>query len=113
MITRLAKLPKHLRLPLVNGEEILLVHGSPKDPYTPITHDMSAEEVVELIDDDHAQFIVCGGSHTPFRRDLAEHHLISVGSVGQAPEGNHAHLSILTPQMTGIQVEQLWLNYAS
>jgi hypothetical protein len=32
-------------MPLPDGRELLLVHGSPADPTVPITHDMTDDEV--------------------------------------------------------------------
>src|ERR1700733_12933766 len=52
ILGRLKRLPTHLRMPLEDGGELLLVHGAPVDPAEAITHDMSDEEVDALIGDD-------------------------------------------------------------
>lgn len=87
ILARLARLPSTVRLPLPDGTELLLVHGSPSDPMEPITHDMTDDEVSALLGDDPADLVVCGGSHVPFDRVVAGVRVIGVGSVGEAPVG--------------------------
>ena len=57
ILQRLRKLPTHKRIPLEDGGELLLVHGSPADPAEPLTHDMSDDEVNALLGDDPADGI--------------------------------------------------------
>lgn len=85
ILARLARLPPIHRMPLPDGRELILVHGSPADPLEPLTHDMSDQEILTLIGDDPADIVVCGGSHVPFDRTVAEVRVINVGSVGEAP----------------------------
>lgn len=87
VLERVKRLPTHFRMPLEDGGELLLVHGSPVDPAESITFDMSDEEVDALIGDDPADVIVCGMSHTPFHRFLGDIQIIGVGSIGEAPDG--------------------------
>jgi predicted phosphodiesterase len=87
ILARIARLPPSVRLPLGDGGELLLVHGSPVDPLEPLTHDMTDEEISALIGDDPADIIVCGGSHVPFERVVSGVHVINVGSVGEAQSG--------------------------
>jgi predicted phosphodiesterase len=87
VLERVKRLPTHVRIPLEDGGELLLVHGSPADPAEAITFDMSDEEVDALIGDDPADVIVCGMSHTPFHRTIGDIHVINVGSIGEAPDG--------------------------
>jgi predicted phosphodiesterase len=87
ILKRIKQLPTHTRIPLEDGGELLLVHGSPSDPAEAMTHDMSDEELDALIGDDPADVIVCGMSHVPFHRMLGDVHVINVGSVGEAPDG--------------------------
>lgn len=90
IIARLARLAPIFRMPLEDGKELILVHGSPADPLEPITHDMSDDEVLTLLGDDPADIVVCGGSHVPFDRTVAGVRIINVGSVGEAPCGDRA-----------------------
>ena len=87
VLERIRRLPTHTRIPLEDGGELLLVHGSPVDPGEPITFDMSDDEVNALLGDDPADVIVCGMSHTPFHRFIADVQVIGVGSIGEAPDG--------------------------
>jgi hypothetical protein len=88
ILARLARLPQMVRLPLDDGGELVLVHGSPSDPTEPLSHDMSDEEISALLGDDPADVVVCGGSHVPFDRVVAGVRIINVGSVGEAPRGS-------------------------
>lgn len=87
VLERIKRLPTHVRVPLEDGGELLLVHGSPVDPAEALTFDMPDEEIDALIGDDPADVIVCGMSHTPFHRFVGEIQVINVGSIGEAPDG--------------------------
>jgi len=106
IVARLGKLPPIARLPLENGEEMVVVHGSPVDPTEPFTHDMTDQEMLALIGDDPADVIVCGGSHVPFHRRLDDVHVISVGSVGEAPTPQVAHGTLIDASSFGVAIEQ-------
>src|SRR5262245_39622484 len=54
ILGRIKRLPTHVRLPLEDGGELLLVHGSPSDPAEAMTFDMSDEEIDALLGDDPA-----------------------------------------------------------
>jgi predicted phosphodiesterase len=108
---RLRRLPEQHRIPLVDGREVLMVHGSPADNNREIGHDMSDDEILALLDDDPADIIVCGSTHVPFQRAVEEYHIVNVGSVGAAPEGPIAHYTILTPRMSNADILQDWVSY--
>ena len=108
---RLRRLPEQQRIPLLDGREVLMVHGSPADPNTEISHDLGDDEVLALLDDDPADIIVCGATHVPFQRTVGEYHVVNVGSVGAAPEGQIAHYTVLTPRMSGADILQDWVSY--
>jgi predicted phosphodiesterase len=108
---RLRRLPEQHRSPLIDGREVLMVHGSPADPSREISHDLDDEEILALLDDDPADIIVCGATHVPFQRTIGEYHVVNVGSVGAAPEGQVAHYTVLTPRMSGADVLQDWVSY--
>ena len=95
----------------VVGRELLVVHGSPKDPFEAISHDMEEEELRAMLADDPADIVVCGGTHVPFARVIDEVQLINVGSVGSAPEGRYAHYTIISPQAAGATFEQSFVEY--
>jgi predicted phosphodiesterase len=106
ILVRLAKLPTTMRIPIETGGEILLVHGSPRDPSEPFSQEMTDEELTALLADDPADLIVCGGSHVPFDRQLGDTRIVNVGSVGEAPGGNHAHATFIETNASGVTVEQ-------
>jgi predicted phosphodiesterase len=107
----LERLPDQLRIPLVDGREIVIAHGSPGDPTIEITHDMTDDEISALIADDPADIVACGGSHVPFQRDIGDIRVIGLGSVGASPESGVAHYCVLTPRLEGTIVEQLWVSF--
>lgn len=108
---RLRRLPERERIPLVDGREILMVHGSPADNNREICHDLSDDEILALLDDDPADIIVCGSTHVPFQRTVEEYHVVNVGSVGAAPEGPIAHYTVITPRMSNADILQDWVSY--
>lgn len=108
---QLSQLPAQLRVPMIDGREMLLVHGSPADPLSCMSADMDDEELNDLVGDDPADIIVCGGSHVPFAHALHDIELYNVGSVGQAPEGRFAHFTVIEPKANGADVYQGYVEY--
>lgn len=109
VLTRLERLPAVERIPLPNGGELVVVHGSPADPTEPFTADLDEDEMSALIGDDPADVIVCGGSHTPFTRSVGDIRVVNVGSVGEAISGGshrHADATFLEIDRDGVRVEQ-------
>lgn len=109
ILRRLGELPDRIRLPMIDGGELLLVHGSPADPFESIGHELDDDEVRGLLADDPAAIVVCGATHVPFTRQIDDTHVINVGSVGSAPSGDVAHFTLLYPKTTGATVEQTWV----
>ena len=111
ILERLKRLPTHIRIPLEDGKELLLVHGAPADATAELSDDLTDEEINTLIGDDPADVVVCGMSHVPFERRLGDVHIINVGSVGEAPSGGHreivAHATWIESSPMGISVEQV------
>lgn len=105
IIARLGKLPTEARLPIETGEELLLVHGCPRDPTEALTEDMTDDEIVERLRPSAAEWIVCGASHVPFQRTLDHVHVVNVGSVGEAPNGEYADAAIVRTSQLGVQIE--------
>jgi predicted phosphodiesterase len=108
---RLRRLPEQHRIPLIDGREVLMVHGSPADPSRELSHDLEDDEILALLDDDPADIVICGSTHVPFQRTVEEYHVVNVGSVGAAPEGQVAHYTMLTPRMSGADILQDWVSY--
>lgn len=112
ILARLSRLAPSVRIPLPDGGELMLVHGSPLDPTEPFTHDMTDEELRALLGDDPADVVVCGGSHVPFDRTVMGVRIINVGSVGEALSGGqptsarHADATFVEFRGTEMLVEQ-------
>ncbi|HEX3777122.1 MAG TPA: metallophosphoesterase family protein [Polyangiaceae bacterium] len=106
IVTRIGQLPPIASLPIESGHTLLVVHGSPLDPSEPFSIEMSDEELIALLGDEPGDLIVCGGSHVPFDRSVADVRIVNVGSVGEAPGGGHAHFTIVTTSALGINVQQ-------
>lgn len=87
VLERIKRLPTHQRVPLEDGGELLLVHGSPLDPAEPLSFDMSDEEIDALLGDDCGDVVVCGMTHVPFHREVGGVRIVNVGSIGEAPDG--------------------------
>lgn len=111
VIERLKRMPTSLRVPLIDGSEVVMVHGCPADPYQGIGHDVDDTELMAMLSDDPADVVVCGATHVPFRRDLESVRVVNVGSVGDAPEGPVAHYTVLSPSPHGLEIEQHWVEY--
>ncbi len=126
ILRRIAKLPQVRHIPLTTEANMLLVHGSPRDPLEPLTHDMEDEAMAHLLGDDPSPLVLCGGSHVPFDRTVDRDgpglppatRAINLGSVGEAPFGDgtagtgpvfeprSAHATFIETSDDGIQVEQ-------
>ncbi len=107
IIARLGQLPQSATLTLESGHSMLIVHGSPVDPSEPLTFDMTDDEILALLGDEPGDIVVCGGSHVPFEREVADVRIVNVGSVGEAPGGGVAHGAIIASSQTGYAVRML------
>lgn len=120
VLSRIKRLPTHERIPLEDGGELVLVHGSPVDPSEALTQDMTDAEIDALLGDDSGDVVVCGMSHTPFDRTVGGVRIVNVGSVGEAPDGLDAppsypvggrplvaHATWIESTPSGIHVEQI------
>ncbi len=110
-LARLRRLPLALRIELPDQTDVLVVHGTPRDPDTYFTPDLSDEEMESLLADDPADFVLCGGSHVPFARALDAVNVISIGSVGECPDPGVACFALLRPTASGPVVEPRHVRY--
>ncbi len=106
VLRHLLALPYALRVPLADGRELLVSHGAPVDPTIEITHDLDDDEMLSLVATDPADIVATSGGHVPFVRDLGDIRVVGVGSVGESPEGDHAHFVLITPRYDGTVIEQ-------
>lgn len=118
VLERIRRLPTSVRLPLEDGGELVLVHGSPQDPGEPLSFDLDDDELLALLGDDPADLVVCGMSHVPFDRMVGDVRFVNLGSVGDAPDEvertggpilapRFAHATWIESTPTGIAVEQV------
>jgi putative phosphoesterase len=80
-------LPQELRLE-VEDKQVLLTHGSPasiEEHLTPATSVVRLRELAQLA---RADVVICGHSHQPFRRKVADTWFINTGSVGRPDDGD-------------------------
>lgn len=108
-LARIHKLPMRFRMTLEDGGELLLVHGSPADPTTAMTHDMPDDEIGALLGDETESVVVCGGDHVPFDRFVQDCRVVAAGSVGMAPTEGVAHGAILDTSPSGVHVRLIQL----
>jgi predicted phosphodiesterase len=106
IVKRIGQLPAIANLPIESGHTMIAVHGSPLDPSEPFAIDMSDDELIALLGDQPGDIVVCGGSHVPFDRAIADVRIVNVGSVGEAPGGGYANFTIVTTSPLGINVQQ-------
>lgn len=111
ILAHLRRMPTTIRMPMMDGGELMMVHGSPRDATLEMSHDLSDEEMLALIDGDPADIVICGSSHTAFERDVEGVRVINVGSVGASPEGRMAHFAVVTPRVDGTLIERAWVEY--
>lgn len=111
VVEELRRLPVQMRLPLINGGEMLMVHDSPLAEGGDITHDISDEELEVLLNGEVADVVICGASHIPFERRVEDVHVVSVGSVGSSPEGPNAHYTIIQQTVSDVIIDQRWVEY--
>lgn len=111
VLSQLKRLPEIRRVPMIDGRELVMTHGSPADRHVEISHDLTETEVLALVRDDPADLFICGATHVPFDRTIDDVRIVNVGSVGESPEGRVAHFTIVTPRLEGAMVEQSWVEY--
>lgn len=77
-------------IPLQMGDlRVLLVHGSPRKVNEYLYQDRPAESLERLMDQYHADVLVCGHTHLPYHRILPSgRHVINAGSAGKPKDGN-------------------------
>lgn len=63
-------------------------HGSPRSMYEYIQPETPDDEILEMIQNMHADVIVVGHSHVPFVRNVGGVTIVNPGSVGQSRDGD-------------------------
>jgi putative phosphoesterase len=88
----------------VAGVAILLSHGSPAEADEPLTPETPAARLRELAGLAKSDVVLCGHSHVPFHRMVAETYFINPGSVGRPDDGN-PQASYAELEINGDQVQ--------
>lgn len=107
----LKSLPEQRKLK-VGGKSVLLTHASPasnEEPLTPETPDERLRELGQMAGTD---IIVCGHSHQPFARSVANVLFINPGSTGRPDDGDpRACYAILEDAQKGLHIQHYRLEY--
>lgn len=77
-------------IPLQLGDlKVLLVHGSPRKINEYLYEDRPDASFERIMDDIEADVLVCGHTHLPYHKVLADgRHIINAGSVGKPKDNN-------------------------
>jgi predicted phosphodiesterase len=77
-------------IPLHLGDlRVMLVHGSPRKINEYLFEDRPEKSLVRLLDMAEADVLVCGHTHKPYHRIMADgRHVINAGSVGKPKDGD-------------------------
>jgi putative phosphoesterase len=107
----LGLLPAELRL-TVNGNRVLLTHGSPASIREPLGPDSSNERLSHLVKLGRADVIVSGHSHHPFSRKVGNTWFVNTGSVGRPDDGFPlASYAVLEMDESAVRVEHFRVEY--
>ena len=109
VVQSLRQLPERLRIPMIDGREILMTHESPMPAAKgggEMSVDMDDEDLHALIDSDPADLFIVGATHVPFQRAISDIHIVNVGAVGEAAGGGVAHFTIVRPKLEGTEILQ-------
>ncbi|NRD23734.1 metallophosphoesterase family protein [Winogradskyella litoriviva] len=91
----LINLPRHLALNFMTKHEpfnLLMVHGSVKAINDYMVEDYPEADVLQMMQSQHADVLLCGHTHKPFHRVLKSKnvykHVVNIGSVGKPKDGD-------------------------
>lgn len=92
----LINLPRQLSLSFANGNQflnLLMVHGSVKSIIDYMIEDYPESEVLEMMELNKTDVLLCGHTHKPFHRIIQNNnntlkHIINIGSVGKPKDGD-------------------------
>ncbi|QXM05429.1 metallophosphoesterase family protein [Crassaminicella indica] len=105
----LRELPKKIEIE-VEGQKILLVHGSPRKNNEYLYED--AKELEEIAESINADIMVCGHTHKPFYKLVKGIYMINAGSVGKPKHGNpKATYVIIDVQREGVKIQIIEVAY--
>ncbi|QEK11047.1 metallophosphoesterase family protein [Crassaminicella thermophila] len=105
----LRELPKKIELE-VEGQKVLLVHGSPRKNNEYLYE--NSKELEEIADIIHADIMICGHTHKPFHKKVKGIHMINAGSAGKPKHGNpNATYMIIDIDSNGVRTQIVEVAY--
>ncbi|WP_434036628.1 metallophosphoesterase family protein [Formosa sp. 4Alg 33] len=91
----LINLPRHLKVSFVIKNmpfNILMTHGSMKAINDYMVIDYPEQDVLKMMQIEHADVLLCGHTHKPFHRVIQDEnrfkHVVNIGSVGKPKDGD-------------------------
>ncbi|WP_407557563.1 metallophosphoesterase family protein [Winogradskyella sp. 4-2091] len=91
----LINLPRHLAHNFITNHEpfnLLMVHGSVKAINDYMVVDYTEKEVLDMMQSQKADVLLCGHTHKPFHRVIKNEngykHVVNIGSVGKPKDGD-------------------------
>jgi len=107
----LKSLPEQRQLELA-GKSVLLTHASPESNEEPLGPATPQERLIELAHLAGTDVVICGHSHQPFSRTVANTLFINPGSVGRPDDGDpRACYAILEAAQVELHVGHYRLEY--
>ena len=96
----------------VNDKKVLLFHGSPHKNNIYWYEDRPEEFFLEMADKSHADVLIYGHTHKPYRRDIKGKVFINAGSVGKPKDGDpRACAAIIEITKNSVNSEFLRVEY--
>ncbi len=107
----LASLPRQKRM-VLEGHNLLLVHGSPASDAERLQPDTTSARLEELARMAHANVVLCSHSHMPFVRRAGGTMFVNSGGVGRSDDGDpRASYAVLDADPDGIRVIHYRVRY--
>jgi len=83
----LRELPQRIEF-TAEGLRFLIIHGSPRKLNEYLFENTPDEYLNELLAENNCDVLICGHTHLPYHKTLANGHVINAGSAGKPKHGN-------------------------
>lgn len=102
----MACLPDQLVLKFPDAPPLLVCHGSPRSAFETMYADTSEEEMQDCLQNVSARHVVAGHTHQQMLRQVGNHQVVTVGTVGNPVDGNkQASFALLRGSKKGWKAE--------